>query len=224
MQTVKFSNGNQKLHELAEYLNIPKTHVQGFDLPAGHTCPFANECLSKADRVTGKITDGKHMKFRCYATQAESAYPNCRNARWHNFDTIQACSNSDEIAEIISNSIYKYTEIVRIHSSGDFFSKVYFDAWVKVAEMNPHITFFGYTKAIQYVTADKPDNFKLVYSYGGKLDHKVSAQIPTCYVVPENYEGELPLPCEDTGAGDYFEILNGVSFALKIHGTQPASA
>lgn len=217
MQTVKFSGGNQKLHELAEYLGIPKSHVQGFDLPAGHSCPFADICLSKADKVTGKITDGKHTQFRCYAVKAESSYPNCRKARWHNFDVIKSCNDSNEIAEIISNSIYKHVEIIRIHSSGDFFSKVYFDAWVKVAEMNPHISFFGYTKAIQYVTADKPDNFKLVYSHGGKLDHKVTDEIPVSYVVPVDYNGDLPTPCDETGAGDYFEILNGVSFALREH-------
>lgn len=217
MDLVKFSSGNQKLHELAEYLGIPKTHVQAFDLPAGHSCPFANICLSKVDRATGHITDGKDTQFRCYAVKAESAYPACRRMRWHNFDTIKSCKSAVEMADIIEQSLYKHVEIVRIHSSGDFFSKIYFDAWVLVAERNPEITFFGYTKGIQYVTADKPDNFKLVYSYGGKLDKKVTDEIPVSYVVPVEYEGDLPTPCDKTGAGDYFEILNGVSFALREH-------
>jgi hypothetical protein len=219
---LKFSHGNQKLHELAEYLGIPKCHVLGFDLPAGHTCPFAKECLAKADKVTGKITDGKNMKFRCYATQAEASYPNCRKARWHNFDAIENCKTSDEIAKLINSSLPKTVEIIRIHSSGDFYKKMYFDAWVKVAKQNPDLIFFGYTKAIQYVDAVKPDNFKLVYSYGGKLDNLVTEKTPVSYVVSKDYKGDLPLPCEETGAGDYFSILNGETFGLVIHGTQPA--
>ena len=218
---LKFSRGNRKLKALAVELGIPKSHVVGFDLPAGWTCPFADKCLSRADEATGKITDSENCQYRCYAVSVESYSPNARRARWHNLDLIKTL-NSDEIAELINESLPERVEVVRIHSSGDFFSREYFNAWIKVASDNPEIQFFGYTKGIQYVSENKPENFNLVYSYGGKLDSRVTSDIPVCYVVDKEYKGDLPLPCEVTESGDYFAILQGKSFGLKLHGTQPA--
>ena len=59
MAKLSFSKGNRKLNELATDLGLKKSQVISFDLPAGHTCPMASECLSKADKITGKITDGQ---------------------------------------------------------------------------------------------------------------------------------------------------------------------
>lgn len=48
----------------------------------------------------------------------------------------------------------------------------------------PDVSFFGYTKVLQYVSAEKPGNFKLVYSFGGKMDSKLKNE-PVAYVVPD---------------------------------------
>lgn len=79
------------------YFSPPNAKVHGsvlFSLPAGHTCPGASECLSRADRVTGQITDGPTCKFRCFAASAESRSPDLRNAVWHNLDALLAASRS----------------------------------------------------------------------------------------------------------------------------------
>lgn len=223
MELLKFSKGNRKLNDLARFLNVPKTHVQGFDLPAGWTCPMANLCLSKANRKTGKITDGENCKIRCYASSIESVFTNARKAHWHNFDLLKNL-DKNQMVELINASLYKHVEVIRIHASGDFFSKEYFNAWVEVAKQNPEITFFGYTKVLQYVSADKPENFKLVYSYGGKLDSKVTNE-PVAYVVNSKEEGinrGLLVVCEENEADDYFAILAGKTFTNVLHGTQPA--
>jgi hypothetical protein len=222
-QILKFSYGNRKLKKMAVELGLPKNQVVGFDLPAGHTCPFADKCKAKADRVTGKITDGKNTVFRCYASSGEARSTNARNARWHNYDLIKG-KTTNEIAELILSSLPDNVKIVRIHSSGDFFAKYYFNAWVKVAFNRPNVHFFGYTKAIQYVDVPKPDNFKLIYSFGGKLDHKLTDQ-PVSYVVNNLNEAQklgVPVACQKLMSDDYTNIMQGVSFALLIHGTQPA--
>ena len=74
---LKFGNPNAKLKQLTKKL---KLKLSTFSLPSGHTCPGALDCLSKADRDTGKITDGKHTEFRCFQASAEAVYPSLRNA------------------------------------------------------------------------------------------------------------------------------------------------
>lgn len=220
---LKFSFGNRKMHELAHMLNLKKNQVATFDLPAGFTCPAAVLCQTYANKNSGKIVDGKNQVFRCYASSIEARYTNVRQLHWHNFDTLK---NSADMVTEINNSIPKQVKVIRIHSSGDFFNKDYFQAWVKVAELNPDIQFFGYTKVLGYVKTVKPDNFNLVYSYGGKFDNQVSTE-PVAYVVNTVADGVargLFVACQKNPSDDYTMVIQQKSFALALHGTQPAKA
>lgn len=65
---------------------------------------------------------------------------------------------------------------VRIHDSGDFFSREYALAWIDLAEMFPRILFYAYTKEVEMfreldATYVIPPNFRWLYSMGGKQDH-----------------------------------------------------
>ncbi len=218
---LKFSTGNSKIHKLALELGLSKKQIVCFDLPAGYTCPMANLCQAFANRETGKITDGKEMKFRCYAASSESAFTPVRNLRWHNFDALRNCKN---MVTEIENSLPVGVKVIRIHSSGDFFSKDYFNAWLTVAENHPEIIFFGYTKILEYVKIAKPENFKLVYSFGGKQDSMVTDEI-VAYVVNTKMDAikrNLAVSCDENPADDFHYIMKGQSFALVLHGTQPA--
>ena len=217
---LKFSTGNRKINDLAKDLGLSKREVVAFDIPAGYTCPAASLCKSQANRDSGKITDGENCQFRCYAASTESCFPSVRKLRWHNYT--QLVESSDMVA-LIEQSLSSTIKVIRIHSSGDFFSKAYFQAWVKVAELHPEITIFGYTKVLPYVKVQKPDNFKLVYSHGGIFDNKVTDE-PVSYVVLQESDAIGSLPCKDNPAGDFYEILKGNSFSLLLHGTQPARA
>lgn len=222
--TLQFSKNNRKLNELAKELGYHNSQVVSFDLPAGHTCPMASECLSKSDKITGKITDGKSMKFRCYAASIEARYTNVRKAHWNNFEVIRKLS-AVEIADLILSQLPKNVKVMRIHASGDFFNIAYFTAWGIVALARPDITFFGYTKLLKYVSAPKPSNFKLVYSYGGKQDLNLKTE-SACYVVSNQAQADkigVKIACpESKSANDFEYILRGESFAILIHGTQPA--
>ena len=139
--------------------------VYEWNLPTGSSCPFAMECKVTVDRVTGKF-DVKRGAYRCYAASAER-FPAVRNSRWRNY--AQALSGQ-------APKPPKGCNAVRIHMAGDFFNQAYFDLWLGVAEANPEIEFWAYTKSLNYWIArlDRiPDNLILTASYGGRLDHLI---------------------------------------------------
>jgi hypothetical protein len=212
MQLLKFQQGNAKLGK----------NIYTFSLPAGHSCPFANDCLSKADKLTGKLTDGPNTQFRCFAASAEAVYPNVRLARWHNFDLLKKL-NSVKAADLILASLPKKANIVRIHVSGDFFNESYFLAWLQVAKLRPNVLFYAYTKSLIYwvnYIKEIPSNLVLNASEGGKLDAQINLHgLKFAKVVysPEQAE-ELGLLIDHTDEAAY---KTKESFALLIHGQQP---
>ena len=212
MQLLKFQQGNAKLGK----------NIFTFSLPAGHACPFANECLSKADKLTGKLTDGPNTQFRCFAASAEAVYPNVRIARWHNFDLLKKLT-TNEAADLILNSLPKKANIVRIHVSGDFFNEAYFLAWLQVAKARPQVLFYAYTKSLIYwvnYIKDIPTNLVLNASEGGKLDAQIlehGLKFAKVVYSPEQAQ-ELSLLIDHTDEAAY---KTKESFALLIHGQQP---
>jgi hypothetical protein len=209
---LKFQQGNAKLGK----------NIFTFSLPAGHSCPFANDCLSKADKLTGKLTDGPNTQFRCFAASAEAVYPNVRIARWHNFDLLKKLSTM-EATNLILQSLPKKANIVRIHVSGDFFNESYFLAWLQVAKLRPNVLFYAYTKSLVYwvnYIKEIPSNLVLNASEGGKLDAQIlehGLKFAKVVYSPEEAE-KLGLSIDHTDEAAY---KTKESFALLIHGQQP---
>lgn len=58
--------------------------------------------------------------------------------------------------------------VVRWHDAGDFFSKEYLDLAFGVAESNPDVQFYAYTKMGDVATAKGPKNFIINFSSGAK--------------------------------------------------------
>lgn len=217
---LRFGRGNAKLGK----------EVYTFSLPAGYTCPNANICLSRANRANGKITDGKHTQFRCYAASAEALYPNVRDSRWRNFNLIKG-KTSDEIAELIIKSLPKKAKIIRINASGDFFNEEYFVAWIKVAQHFPERKFYFYTKMIslwlKYIkfvgNGHSPGIVKNIVptaSFGGNQDDLIeSAGLRSARVLYYKHEAKqlgLKFDHTDKKAQNF-----GKDFALIIHGVNP---
>ena len=70
---------------------------------------------------------------------------------------------------------------IRIHDAGDFYSLEYLKKWLIIASLNPTVKFYAYTKIIKLVKWVKsewswPDNFTIIYSYGGKSDHLINPE------------------------------------------------
>ena len=213
MQKLIFGKGNAKLSK----------EIYTFSLPAGFTCPAAHLCASYADRTSGKITDGKHMAFRCFAASQESTYPNVRYARWHNFDLLAKVKNDAfAMASLILSSLDMSAKIVRIHVSGDFFNAAYFRAWCYVAMHRPHTKFYAYTKSVNIVADNMhmiPDNLVLTLSEGGRHDELIKhLDIKSAKVVFSEDEA-LALSLE-VDHDDSHAIEGTENFALLIHGVQ----
>lgn len=128
------------------------------------------------------------------------------------------------LVKLIQQSLPKDADIIRIHSSGDFFNAAYLDAWIQVAQRNPDIIIYGYTKRLDLLKTrwqKLPENMYLVLSLGGKHDHLASQiSLPTVKVIDskDKFDG----PVFDIDELSEMHILNGGGdFAIMIHGIQP---
>lgn len=202
--------------------------VYTFSIPAGHTCPFANECFSRADKATGKIKDGPETRFRCFAASMEARMPSIRKSRWANLDALRnaGLTNPDSMRDLILASIPRKARKVRIHVAGDFFNPDYLRAWIMAAKARPDILFYAYTKSVPFILAERgniPHNLVITASIGGKADRLINGSgLQSARVVYSEQEASflgLPIDHDDTHAQ-----RNGGSFALLIHGTQPAGS
>ena len=168
--------------------------VYEWNLPSGHSCPFADKCLVKVDRNTGKF-DNKSKSYRCYSASAER-FPAVRNHRWTNFDF--AVNGGTPI-------VPKEAKSIRIHSSGDFFNQDYFDTWLEVCRNNPEVEFWAYTKSLKYWTNrinEIPKNLVLTASYGGRNDELIKEyDLKHTIVIKNKYEAiDLPIDYNDDEA------------------------
>lgn len=216
-----FGNGNAKLDAA----------IFTFSLPAGYCCPFAKDCLSKADPATGRITDGTDTKYRCFSASTE-ARRSVRNARWHNANALRACNSMEEMAALILDSLSPFAGYVRVHVSGDFISQSYFDAWLEVARQRPRTVFYWYTKCIRYWVARLPlvgdgrtpgalTNVVPTASRGGRNDDLIDAHDLRSAAVVLG-EGEAAMLGLELDYDDSHAFRHGPDYALLIHGTQPA--
>ena len=230
-ELLKMSKGNKKLK-----------NTLIFDLPAGRTCPMANECKSYVvmnDNGKTSIKDGHNNKFRCYAASQENCYPNVYKARKYNLDLIKNSLISDAFKEnkintinLINKSIQKHItkniNKVRIHSSGDFFNGEYLRVWLAVARLNKHLKFYCYSKSLHLfgTNISIPDNFYLTASMGGLRDDLIHKGYFKRWAIVVNSEAEaIKKGIEHIGKPyeidkDDSSCFKSDPFALLIHGTQ----
>ena len=225
MTTTKltFSNANAKLIAMAKRLGKP---IKSFTLPSGWTCPAAKDCLSKADRETGKIKDGPDTLFRCFAASAEATYPSLRKMVWSNFELLMLAlkKGGNACADLICKSLPKQFDIMRVHVGGDYFSVVYLQAWIEVAKRNPDKIFYSYSKSLpMFAEFALPENLVLTASRGGKYDELIDLhgwkEALVVYSEQEAIDKGLEIDHDDTHAA-----FGKENFALLIHGTQPAGS
>ncbi len=221
MNLLKFTNGNAKID----------VGINIFSLPAGRTCPGASLCKSmvvkcSTNKSGHKIQDGPQCHFRCFAASEESIFVNVRLQREHNFNQLKSCKTVKEMVNLIVKSlpVSKFNLPVRIHASGDFFSQIYFDAWLQVAKMFPYRIFYGYTKSLPfYVKRIKsiPSNLRLVASYGGKFDYLIKKHNLRFAKVVFSVEEANKLGLE-IDHDDSLVYYGTKSLALLLHGKQRA--
>ena len=215
-----FGEPNAKLKKMLKELSLK---LKTFTLPAGHTCPGAKDCLSRANREPGKIQDGPDTEFRCFAASAEATYPSLRNMVWRNFELIKATlkNSVDACADLICESLPKKFDIMRVHVGGDYFNVKYLQAWIEVAKRNPDKIFYSYSKSLHFFKQFAlPENLVLTASRGGKYDNMIDLhgwkEALVVYSEQEAIDKGLEIDHDDTHAA-----FGKDNFALLIHGTQP---
>tara|TARA_R100000808_G_C2141201_1_gene148983 strand:+ start:408 stop:1181 length:774 start_codon:yes stop_codon:yes gene_type:complete len=230
-----FSKANAKLEKLADVPVLAqflenKRKVYSFDLLSGHSCPFAEKCLSKVKMVDGKrkIQDGTKTEFRCFSASQEVMYTNVYNRRNDNLQSLRGLSMSGMV-DLISSNQPKNLGICRIHVAGDFFNRDYFNAWLQVAIDNPDRLYYAYTKSLPYWIdrqSDIPYNFVLTASRGGRRDNLITEHgLRESVVVYSEQEARslgLEIDHDDSHAAN--PDTREQSFALLIHGVQPAGS
>lgn len=212
-----FSTGNAKLNG----------NTLIFNLPAGKTCPGANICKSMAVQTASgrKIFDFKSTEFRCFAASSEVQYDGVFANRAENWLEVKYHLHNGNLAEYLNTELHKNLKKkhtrVRIHESGDFFSREYLMAWILVAQTNPNLDFYCYSKSLEFFLGlTLPENFYLTASYGGKFDHLIDEDcFPRYAKVVNSIEdaNTLGLPVDV----DERHCFTPGPFAILLHGTQP---
>jgi hypothetical protein len=219
MTTLFFGKGsnNAKLRKLEEKLG---RKVFTFSLPAGYTCPGADKCLTKFDRKTGKITDGAHQEFRCFAASMEAVFTGFRDNNSRNLELLKAAGSRQNMRHLILASLPATAQVVRVHVSGDFYSEEYLCAWIDVARTRPDIQFYAYTKSLQFlVLSEVPSNLSITASEGGRWDSLIQEHNLKSSRVVMSIE-EASVLGLDIDHDDSHAAVGTSSFALLIHGQQ----
>lgn len=208
-----WSKGNEKLNKTAKKWEKrfgSKARFVGFNIPrlnsaSGQTtCPYAGVCAEY-----------------CYADQGRFAMPMSKRTREHNLDLINKMGWG-EICDAFVEDLQRLRSIthVRIHDSGDFFSRRYYQTWIRTAQELPNLLFYAYTKSLPLIDWDAhPENFRLVQSVGGKRDHDIDETRPHAKVFVSHADRKRAGYC-DGNASDMPAILGQTRIGLVYHGTR----
>ncbi|KFZ77130.1 hypothetical protein ED92_39335 [Amycolatopsis sp. MJM2582] len=139
----------------------------------------------------GKLPDGRNYNTcpsagvcaqACYARNGTYLFPNVKARHQKNLALVLDDLPGWITAMQKELSHNKFTDAwVRIHDSGDFFSRAYLTAWLEVMAARPRTRFYAYTKEVamfrELVEPRSPRNFWWVYSYGGTQDHSLDPDL-----------------------------------------------
>lgn len=138
---------------------LNKDSIVSFGIPAYQsnthlvTCPFAGEC-----------------KNYCYAKRGHYVYNNVKSVQERRLLLTQ---EKEFVSSIITEVEINEIKVVRIHDSGDFYSKAYLQSWINIANECSNTIFYAYTKSHSYVDSLVslfPSNFVIIKSEGSSKD------------------------------------------------------
>lgn len=190
----------------------PGIRLFNVSMPAGITCPMAGACA--------KV---------CYAKYGRQAMPRQMAGYMENYDMYNAgtfftqleaeLTDQERLAAKRGQSL-----LIRIHDTGDFFSREYLDDWLTFMRAHPDVWFYAYTKSVSFVKDAAiseliPENFTYVFSYGGKQDLLIDRDHDRwSMIVPE--DAEIPAGCFDGSHDDLYAADPGCRMiALRVHGS-----
>ena len=149
---------NTKLKRTSKNLGL---RVFNFGIPAYKsasgklTCPMADACV----------------KF-CYAKKGAYTWSNVQPA----FEKRYQLSKTDKFVEAMNTEIRKKKpDYIRVHDSGDYYSRAYLQKWIEIAIHNPDVKFYSYTNMVDLmINTSLPDNYDIIFSDSGKQRHLIN--------------------------------------------------
>jgi hypothetical protein len=138
--------------------------------------------------LAAKLSTGKNMLVcpsagvcanLCYARSGTYNFSNVKAAHTRNLELIldNPIGWKNRLNDELKTKRYQGGKSVRIHDSGDFFSDAYFELWLDIANDNPDVFFYAYTKEVAMVKRyELPKNFVIIFSMGGTQDHLVDKE------------------------------------------------
>lgn len=149
---------NSKLKKTSKELGV---RVFNFGIPAYKsasgklTCPMADTCV----------------KF-CYAKKGAYIWSNVKPAFEKRYELTKT---DDFVNKMYEEIVKKKPDYVRVHDSGDYYSKKYLDKWIDIALLFPEVKFYSYTNMVQmFLDVDLPSNFDVIFSDSGKQKHLIN--------------------------------------------------
>lgn len=206
---------NAKMKKTAEKHNAA---LFNFGIPAFlsqsgvKTCPNAGHCAAG-----------------CYAKSGAYLWDNVKQAYEKRLTLTQDAARffvvmSDAISKKIKAAKGKKVTI-RIHDSGDFYSIEYFNQWQKIMKQFESVSFYAYTKQIdmfknQIGLNNLPDNFTLIFSFGGKQDNLIDVNNDRHSLVFETIEQLTAAGYVNASDDDFLAIGQGKKIGLVYHGAK----
>lgn len=148
---------NSKLKKTSKLLGV---RVFNFGIPAYKsasgklTCPMADTCV----------------KF-CYAKKGAYIWSNVQPA----FEKRYQLSKTDDfVNKMYAEIVKKKPDYVRVHDSGDYYSKKYLNKWIDIALLFPEVKFYSYTNMVEMMLyTSLPSNFDIIFSDSGKQKNMI---------------------------------------------------
>lgn len=172
--------------------------VYNFGIPAQDTCLWAGEC-----------------KKYCYASKGAYIWSNVKPA----FERRLEATKLDSFPQVMTAEIIKRKiDVVRIHDSGDFYSREYLHKWFKIMDSLPQVKFYAYSKSLPLFVGEKlPDNFTVIYSEGGKKDSWIDTKVDRHARIFKTEAELLAEGYANASNNDLIAIGNNPKIGLVIH-------
>lgn len=186
---------NSKLKKTSKLNNV---RVFNFGIPAQDTCIWAGEC----------------KKF-CYASKGAYIWSNVKPAFQRRFE-ITKRDNFPQL--MIVEIVKKKATHIRIHDSGDFYSREYIQKWFKIMDTMPEVTFYAYSKSLPLFEGVKlPKNFILIKSEGGKRDDLINHKKDRHARIFKTVDELLAAGYSNASDNDLIAIGSNKNVGLVIH-------
>lgn len=186
---------NSKLKKTSKLNNV---RVFNFGIPAQDTCIWAGEC----------------KKF-CYASKGAYIWSNVKPAFERRFEA----TKQDNFPQLMIAEIKKKKAThVRIHDSGDFYSREYIQKWFKIMDTMPEVIFYAYSKSLPLFEGVKlPENFTLIKSEGGKRDDLINPAVDRHARIFKTVDELLAAGYSNASDNDLIAIGENKNIGLVAH-------